>query len=128
MRGSPEHRVLVEDVDQRGPDDPWYPVGNGNLMNILDNGIHLAQTMSFDELDRCLDLITYNSAKTLNVEDRYGIEAGKPADFLVLNADTPFEAVRQRTEVLASIRNGEYLFKRPEPSYEVELDLFRKTR
>jgi cytosine deaminase len=27
----------------------------------------------------------------------------------------------------ASIRHGEYLFKRPEPSYEVELDLFRKT-
>lgn len=108
--------------------DPWYPVGNGNLMNVLDNGIHLAQTMSFDELDRCLDLITYNGARTLNVEDQYGIEAGKPANFLVLDADSPFEAVRQRAEVLASIRHGEYLFKRPEPSYEVELDLFRKTR
>ena len=108
--------------------DPWYPAGNGNLMNILDNGIHLAQTMSFDELDRCLDLITYNGAKTLNIEDQYGIEAGKPANFLVLDAHTPFEAVRQRADVLASIRNGEYLFKRPEPTYEVELDLFRKTR
>ncbi|WP_111720435.1 cytosine deaminase [Homoserinimonas sp. OAct 916] len=108
--------------------DPWYPVGNGNMMNILDNGIHLAQIMSFDELDRCLDLITYNGAKTLNVEDRYGIEVGKPANFLVLNANTPFEAVRQRADVLASIRNGEYLFKRPAPSYEIEIDLFRKTR
>ena len=46
----------------------------------------------------------------------------------VLDADTPFEAVRQRADVLASIRHGEYLFKRPEPSYEVELDLFRKTK
>jgi len=108
--------------------DPWYPVGNGNLMNILDNGIHLAQTMSFGELDRCLDLITYNGAKTLNVEDQYGIEEGKPANFLVLDADTPFEAVRQRAGVLASIRHGEYLFKRPEPGYEIALDLFRKTR
>src|SRR5574337_1740786 len=86
--------------------DPSYPIGNGNLMNILDNGIHLAQTMSFDELDRCLDLITYNGAKTLNVEDQYGIEKGKPANFLVLDADSPFEAVRQRAAVLASIRNG----------------------
>ncbi len=108
--------------------DPWYPAGNGNLMNVLDNGIHLAQTMSFDELDRCLDLITYNGAKTFNVEDKYGIEAGKPANFLVLAAETPFEAVRQRADVLASIRNGEYLFKRPEPSYEVELNLFRQMR
>lgn len=56
------------------------------------------------------------------------IEEGKPANFLVLNTDTPFEAVRQRADVLASIRNGEYLFNRPEPSYEVELDLFRKTK
>ncbi|MCI2394826.1 cytosine deaminase [Aliiroseovarius sediminis] len=108
--------------------DPWYPVGNGNLMNILDNGIHLAQTMSFEDLDRVLDLITYNGAKTLNVDDQYGIEEGKPANFLVLDADSPFEAVRTRADVLASIRNGEYLFKRPEPSFDIELDLFRKTR
>jgi hypothetical protein len=93
----------------------------------IDNGIHLAQTMSFDELDRCLDLITYNGAKALNVEDQYGIEEGKPANFLVLSADSPFEAVRQRADVLASIRNGEYLFKRPEPNYEIALNLFRKT-
>ncbi|ABI59961.1 N-isopropylammelide isopropylaminohydrolase [Nitrosomonas eutropha C91] len=106
--------------------DPWYPVGNGNMMNILDNGIHLAQTMSFDELDRCLNLITSNGAKTLNVEDQYGIEVGKPANFIVLNAKSPFEAVRQRADVLASIRNGEYLFKRPEPRYEVEFDAFEK--
>ncbi|MCC6678937.1 MAG: cytosine deaminase [Phycisphaerales bacterium] len=108
--------------------DPWYPVGNGNMMNILDNGIHLAHTMSFDQLDRCLDLITSNGAKTLHLEDQYGIEAGKPANFLVLNAETPFEAVRQRADVLASIRNGEYLFKRPEPTYDIKLDLFRKTK
>lgn len=97
-------------------------------MNILDNGIHLAQTMSFAQLDTCLDLITYNGAKTLNVEDQYGFEKGKPANFLVLDAHTSFEAVRQRADVLASIRNGEYLFKKPEPSYDIELDLFRKTK
>jgi cytosine deaminase len=108
--------------------DPRYPAGNGNMMNILDNGIHLAHTMSFAEIDRCLDLITYNGAKTLNVMDQYGIEAGKPANFLVLDADSPFEAVRQRAVVLASIRHGEYLFKRPDPRYEIGLDLFRKTK
>lgn len=108
--------------------DPWYPAGNGNLMNILDNGIHLAQTMSFEELDRCLDLITYNGAKTFNMEGQYGIDEGKPANFLVLDASSPFEAVRQRADVLSSIRHGEYLFKRPDPRYEVGLDLFRKTR
>ena len=108
--------------------DPWYPAGNGNLMNILDNGIHLAQTMSFEQLDTCLDLITFNGAKTLNIEEHYGLDVGKPANFLVLDALTPFEAVRQRADVLSSIRHGEYLFKKPEPSYEIELDLHRKTK
>ena len=26
--------------------DPWYPVGNGNMMLILDYVLHLAQMMS----------------------------------------------------------------------------------
>ncbi len=40
------------------------------------------------------DLITYNAAKTLRVQDRYGIEEGKPADFLLLDAPSAFEALR----------------------------------
>ena len=132
-RGLTRVKELWEDginvcFGQDSINDPWYPVGNGNLMNILDNGIHLAQTMSFEELDKCLDLITSNGATTLNVQDQYGIEEGKPANFLVLDAKTPFEAVRQRADVLASVRHGEYLFKRPDPSYEIGLDLFRTTR
>jgi len=30
------------------------------------------------------------------MEDQYGTEEGKPANFLVLDASLPFEAVRQR--------------------------------
>jgi len=37
-------------------------------------------------------------------------------------------AEAQRADVLASIRHGEYLFKHPEPGYEIALDLFRKTK
>ena len=32
--------------------DPWYPMGNGNLMNILGNGMHLAQIMSTEEIEK----------------------------------------------------------------------------
>lgn len=92
--------------------DPWYPAGNGNLMNVLDQGIHISQMMSFEEMDNCLDLITINGAKTLNIVHNYGIEAGKAANFIVVDALSEFEAVCERADVLASIRNGEYLFKR----------------
>lgn len=92
--------------------DPWYPVGNGNLMNILDAGIHIAQMMSLPEIENSLDLITINGARTLNILDTYGIEAGKPANFIVLNAKSGFEAVCERVNVAMSIRNGQALFER----------------
>ena len=103
--------------------DPWYPMVNGNMMNILDNGIHLAQIMSAEEIEKDLDLITYNGARCLNIQDRYGLDVGKDANFIVLNGDSPFDVIRNRANVLASIRKGEYLFKQKPVEYEVSLDL-----
>lgn len=103
--------------------DPWYPMGNGNLMNVLDNGIHLAQIMSPEHIEKNLDLITYNGARCLHIQDRYGLDVGKDANFIVLDGDSPFDVIRNRAGVLASIRKGEYLFKQKPVEYEVELDL-----
>ncbi|NLJ96220.1 MAG: amidohydrolase family protein [Clostridiales bacterium] len=103
--------------------DPWYPMGNGNMMNVLDNGIHLAQIMSPEEIDKDLDLITYNGAKCLNISDRYGLDIGKDANFIVLDGDSPFDVIRNRANVLASVRKGKYLFKQKPVEYDVKLDL-----
>lgn len=92
--------------------DPWYPLGTGNLMNILDSGIHICQMMSFEEINNSLDLITINGAKTLNIEKNYGIKVGNKANFIVLNAKNEFEAIRERVGVLYSIRNGKVLFEK----------------
>ena len=103
--------------------DPWYPMGNGNMMNILDNGIHLAQIMSPEEIEKDLDLITYNGARCLYIQDRYGLKEGNDANFIVLDGDSPFDVIRNRAKVLASIRKGEYLFKQKPIEYDVKLDL-----
>lgn len=103
--------------------DPWYPMGNGNMMNILDNGIHLAQIMSPEEIETDFDLITYNGARCLNIQDSYGLDVGKQASFIVLNESTVYEAIRKRVDVLASVRNGNFLFRRREPEYEIPLEL-----
>ncbi len=103
--------------------DPWYPMGNGNMMNILDNGIHLAQIMSPEEIERDLDLITVNGARAMNIQDTYGLEAGKAANFIVLDGNSPFDVIRNRASVLASVRNGEYLFKKKPVEFDVALDL-----
>ncbi len=103
--------------------DPWYPLGNGNMMNILDHGIHICQMMSFEEIERAFELITVNGAKTMHIQDEYGLEAGKPANFLVLEADSVFDAVRQRAGVLRSVRKGEELFTRQPVKIESSIDL-----
>ena len=103
--------------------DPWYPMGNGNMMNILDNGIHLAQIMSTEHIKTDLDLITYNGARCLNIQDKYGLDVGKDANFIVLDGNNPFDVIRNRARVLASIRKGEYLFKQKPLEYDVKLDL-----
>lgn len=103
--------------------DPWYPMGNGNLMNILDNGMHLAQIMSPEEIETNFDLITYNGARCMNIQDNYGLDVGKPANFIVLNESSVHEAIRRRVDVLASVRNGDFLFRKKEVEYDVELKL-----
>lgn len=105
--------------------DYWYPLGNGNMMNILDNGIHLAHYTHIDEIKQALNLITTNGAKVMNIED-YGIKAGNSANFIVLDAADAYEAVRERAEVLASVRNGDYLFKREVRKNEIEVDFLSK--
>ena len=93
------------------------------MMNILDNGIHLAQIMSPEHIEKDLDLITYNGARCLYIQDKNGLDIGKEANFIVLNGDSPFDVIRNRAGVLASIRKGEFLFKQKPVEYEVELDL-----
>lgn len=105
--------------------DYWYPLGNGNMMNILDNGIHLAHYTHIDEINKAFDLITTNGANIMKVNDEYGIESGKPANFIVLDAKDAYEAIRERSEVLASIRNGKYLFKREPRRNELEIDFLK---
>lgn len=106
-------------------EDPWYPAGNGNLMNVLDNGIHIAQMMSFKELENALDLITVNGAKTMNLSDSYGIEVGKPANFITLNSKNSYEAVVHRVNVLDSVRNGDFLFRRAPEIIETNINILK---
>ena len=105
--------------------DPWYPLGNGNMMMILDHGIHICQMMSFEEIDNALDLITVNGAKTMHIQEEYGLEEGKPANFIVLEAKSEFDAVCERAGILASVRNGEYLLKKEPQVIQTEIEILK---
>lgn len=56
--------------------DPWYPLGTANMLQVLHMGLHVCQVMGYDQINNSLDLISTNSARTLNIQDKHGIEAG----------------------------------------------------
>lgn len=86
--------------------DAWYPLGTGNMLQVLLMGLHATQLTGYEEIMNAMDLITINSAKTLHIEERYGIEEGKPADFIVLPAENEYEAIRRQVPVRYSYRSG----------------------
>ncbi|WP_182200235.1 cytosine deaminase [Paraliobacillus salinarum] len=102
--------------------DPWYPLGTGNMLQVLHMGIHVTQLMGYQQIVDSFDFITDNSAITLNIQDQYGIEVGKPANFIILNATNRYDAVRKQAEVLASYRNGKKLAETKPKEAAVFLD------
>jgi cytosine deaminase len=92
--------------------DPWYPLGNGNILRVLDAGLHICHMMGFEDLQRSLDLVTDNSARTLNLGEGYGIAVSRPANLVVLNAENDYEAVRQQAKARVSVRAGNVLMTR----------------
>lgn len=101
--------------------DPWYPLGNGNLMNQLDFAIHISHLMSVEQIWNALDYITVNGAKTLHLSD-YGIREGSSASFIVIDAPNEFEAIRERAGIIRSVRKGRTIFEK-KPA-EIMTDIF----
>ena len=74
--------------------DPWFPLGRGDMLAAAQLALFLCHMSGYEEIDDVLDLITTNAARTLRIQDSYGVEVGKTADFLVLDAPSAFEALR----------------------------------
>lgn len=104
--------------------DPFYPLGDGNMLRILDVGLHVGHMLSDAHLGRALDFITSCGAKNLGISDRYGIEQGKPANCIVLDCSTDKEAVQRQPDVLCSVHDGRTVFTRKPAAYMTTMDGF----
>lgn len=91
--------------------DPWYSLGTGNMLDVAAMGLHVCQMTGTAEMDACYDMVTWNSAKTLHLGDRYGIEVGKSANLIVLDAQDRYDALRKRAIVRYVISQGKLLVR-----------------
>ena len=91
--------------------DPWYPLGTGNMRDVVFLGLHVCQMMGYQEIMDSYKLISTNAAKTLHLGERYGIQAGRPASFILLGADNFYNALNRKSEVLYSFKEGRLIAK-----------------
>ncbi len=98
--------------------DPWYSLGSADMLEVAAMGLHVAQMTSQAQMRQCFDAVTVNSAKILGLDD-YGLEVGKAADFVLLQAGDPIEAIRLRATRLMVVRRGEVLAR----SHPVQTEL-----
>ncbi|BCU70344.1 amidohydrolase family protein [Stygiolobus caldivivus] len=89
--------------------DPWYPLGAGNMLQVLFMAIHLDQLTGYDELNSSINLITYNAAKAWKVE--YGIDLGKKANLLITDADDIIDLIRFLEPPKYVIKDGKIVAK-----------------
>jgi cytosine deaminase len=68
----------------------------------------------------CFDAVTVNPARILGLEG-YGIEPGCRADFVLLQARSPAEAIRLRAARLAVVRGGRIVARSAPAAVELEL-------
>jgi cytosine deaminase len=85
--------------------DPWYGLGSGDMLEVAHMGLHVAQMTSRAAMKQCFDAVTTAPATILGLEG-YGLEAGCRADFVLLQAADPVEAIRLRAARLAVVRRG----------------------
>ena len=85
--------------------NPATPYGDCSLIrmaNLYANVLHVDRPAHLSE---CFDMLTHSSARLLNLKD-YGFVVGNPADVVVIDAQTPEQAVAEISQPVAAFKNG----------------------
>lgn len=100
--------------------DPWYSLGSGDALDVAHMGLHVAQMTSRTGMQQAFDAVTRNPAKLLGLEG-YGLQAGCNADFVLLHAKDPVEALRLKATRLGVWRRGQRIASTPAPVASLQL-------
>jgi cytosine deaminase len=92
--------------------DPWYSLGTADMLDVAFMGLHVAQMSSPADMRHCFDMVTKVNAEIMGL-DHLGIEVGKTASLVILDAGDPIEALRLRAERLCVIARGKVVAERP---------------
>jgi cytosine deaminase len=101
--------------------DPWYGIGSHDMLEVAHMGLHVGHLTGRDEMRACFAAVTSSGAKALGLT-HFGIELGKPAHLVVLQAADPVEALRLRPARLHVFRSGREIATTPPVETTISLD------
>jgi cytosine deaminase len=100
--------------------DPWYPMGRADMLDVAYMGAHVAHMTGDDGLRACFAAVTENAARIIGL-DGYGIAPGCNADFVLLQATDPSDAIRLRPARLAVVRRGKVIAETPAQTMKLDI-------
>jgi cytosine/creatinine deaminase len=86
-------------------DDAFYPFGAADPLQVALIVAHAAQLGTPDEIAASLRMVTNDAARVLRLPD-YGVVPGARADLVVLDAETPRDALREQAPRRWVLRGG----------------------
>jgi cytosine/creatinine deaminase len=109
-RGAADAHSLVEhgvncSLSTNNVLNPVTPYGDCSLIRMANPHANVLQKGLAEELRECFAMLTRRSARLLNFAD-YGIEVVNPADIVVIDAESPEQAIAQIRPPLAVWKKG----------------------
>jgi cytosine/creatinine deaminase len=85
--------------------NPATPYGDCSLIRIANLYANILQLDRAAQLRECFCMLTDRSASLLNLQD-YGFAVGHPADIVIVNAQSPEQAIAEIAQPVAVFKNG----------------------
>jgi cytosine deaminase len=101
--------------------DPWYGLGAADMLDVAYMAVHAVPMTSRNDIRWAFDAVTQIPARHLGLEG-YGLEVGCNADFVLLQAADPIEAIRLRANKLVVVRRGAIIAETPARIANLALD------
>ncbi|HXZ01400.1 MAG TPA: amidohydrolase family protein [Stellaceae bacterium] len=85
--------------------NPATPYGDCSLIRMANLHANVLQVSTRERLRECFHMISERSARLLNLAD-YGLAPGNPADIVIIDAETPEQAVAEIRPPIAVFKRG----------------------
>jgi cytosine deaminase len=109
-RGVADANLLVEhgvncSLSSNNILNPATPYGDCSLIRVANLYANILQVDRPQQIRECFHMLTERSARLLNLKD-YGFKVGHPADVVVINAQSPEQAIAEIAQPVAAFKNG----------------------